>query len=180
MNFEHPITGSQLLTGGDEESSFLDESSVVIPDLVSSGELRLPDAIPNLSRMSRLSSSVTDGGNSNNCEGEFDMSSERFSSVVVTLLLVLSNEDMVLELLKTLSDNVSTSTVNVEPSTPGRPHKRGSSREELKMSTSASSPSLPVDRGGVFGRKCNLKHYSYVSELRFQSYNETYENDQGW
>jgi hypothetical protein len=179
MNFEHPMTGSQLLTGGDEESSFLDESSVGIPDLVSSVELRLPDASPNLSIMSRFSSTPKGDGNSNNCEGEFDTISERFSSMVVILLFVLSNDDTVLELLKILSDSVSTSIVNVEPSTPGRPHKRGSSREELKMSTSASSPSLPVDRGGVFGRKCNLKHYSCISVSRLQSYTKTYENGQG-
>lgn len=153
--------GSQLLLGGDEESNFLDKSSAGIPDLVSSvGELRLPDSSPNLSRMSTFSSADTDDGSSNKCEDEFDMSSARFSSVVVTLLLVLSNEDTVQELLKISSDSVSTSRVNVEPSTPGRPHRRGSSREELKTSTSASSPSLPADGGGVFGRKCNLKHCS--------------------
>lgn len=172
------MTGSQLLTGGDEESSFLDESSVGISDLVSSVELRFPDVSPNLSRTSRFSSSVTDDRNSN-CEGEFDTSSERFSSTVATLLLVLSNEDMVLELLKMLSDTVSTSTVNVEPSTPGRPYTRGSSREELKMSTSASSPSLPVDTG-VFGRKCNLKHCSCVSNSRLHSHAKIHENSHRW
>jgi hypothetical protein len=156
--------GSQLPSGGDEESTFLDESSVGIPDLVSSvGELRFPDPSPNLSRMLTFSSS---DGNSNR-EEEFDMSSERFSSVVVTLLLILSNEDIVLELLKISSDSVSTSRVNVEPSTPGRPHRRGSSREELKMSTSASSPSLLADGGGVFGRKCNLNH-SLFTHIRIK------------
>lgn len=80
--------------------------------------------------------------------------------MVATLLLVLSNDGMMLELLKISSDNNSTSRVNVEPSTPGRPHGSGSSREELKMSISASSPSLPAVGGGVFGRKCNLKHSS--------------------
>jgi hypothetical protein len=153
MNFEHPTMVSQPLAGGDEESTFLGKSSVRISDLVSSvGELRLPDPSPNLSRMLRFSSSVTDDGSSH----KFDMSSDRFSSAVVTLLFVLTNEDMVLELLKISSDSVSTSRVNVEPSTVGRPHKRGSSCEEVKMSTSASSPSLLADGGGVFGRKCNL------------------------
>jgi hypothetical protein len=80
--------------------------------------------------------------------------------VVATLLLVLSDDGMVLELVKTSSDSISTSRVNVEPSKPGKPHGRGSSREELKTSTSASSPSLLADGGGVFGRKCNLKHCS--------------------
>jgi len=124
MNFEHPTMVSQPLTGGDdEESTLLGKSSVRIPDLVSSvGELRLPDPSPNLSRMLRFSSSVTYDGSSHNCEYEFDMSSERFNSVVVTLLFVLSNEDMVLELMKISSDIVSTSRVNVEPSTLGRPH----------------------------------------------------------
>lgn len=164
MNFEHPKMVSQPLTGGDdEESTLLDESSVRIPDLVSSvGELRLPDPSPNLSRMLRFSSSVTYDGSSHNCEYEFDMSSERFNSVVVTLLFVLSSEDMVLELMKISSDIVSTSRVNVEPSTLGRPHCRGSSCEEVKMSTSASSPSLLADGGGVFGRKCNLQHCSSI------------------
>jgi hypothetical protein len=157
MNFEQPTMVSQPLRGGDEESTFLGKSSVRIPDFVSSvGELRLPDPSPNLSRMLRFSSSVTDDGSSQKFENEYDMSSETFSSVVVTLLFVLSNEDMVLELLMISSDTVSTSRVNVEPSTPGKPHKRGSSREEVKMSTSASSASLLADGGGVFGRKCNL------------------------
>jgi len=124
MNFEHPTMVSQPLTGGDdEESTLLGESSVRIPDLVSSvGELRLPDPSPNLSRMLRFSSSVAYDGSSHNCEYEFDISSERFNSVVVTLLFVLSNEDTVLELMKISSDTVSTSRVNVEPSTLGRPH----------------------------------------------------------
>jgi hypothetical protein len=159
---------SQPLTGGnDDESTFLDKSTVRIPDLVSSvGELRLPDPSPNLSRMLRFSSSVTDDGSSRNCEYEFDISSERFNSVVVTLLFVLSNKDIVLELLKISSDIVSTSRVNVEPSTLGIPHRRGSSCEEVKMSTSASSPSLPADGGGVFGRKCNLQDCSSVSKSK--------------
>jgi hypothetical protein len=157
MNFEHPTMVSQPLTGGNKESTFLGESSIRIPDLVSSvGELRLPHPSPNLSRMLRFSSSVTVDGSSNKCEHEFDMSSERFSSAVVTLLFILSNEDMVLELLKISSDCVSTSRVNVEPSTLGRPHRRGSSCEDVKMSTSASSPSPLADGGGVFGLKCNL------------------------
>jgi hypothetical protein len=57
---------SQLLLGGDEESSFLDKSSAGIPDLVSSvGEFRLPGPSPNLSRTSRFSSVITDDGSSN-------------------------------------------------------------------------------------------------------------------
>lgn len=70
MNFEHPTMVSQPLTGGDDkESTLLGESSVRIPDLVSSvGELRLPDPSPNLSRMLRFSSSGTYDGSSHKCE----------------------------------------------------------------------------------------------------------------
>jgi len=40
------------------------------------------------------------------------------------------------------------------------------------MSTSASSPSLLADGGGVFGRKCNLQHCSSVSKSREHNHTE--------
>jgi len=40
------------------------------------------------------------------------------------------------------------------------------------MSTSASSPSLLADGGGVFGRKCNLQHCSSVSKSRAHNHTE--------
>ncbi|PSN50496.1 hypothetical protein C0J52_10718 [Blattella germanica] len=74
------------------------------------------------------------------------VSSERFSSVVVTLIAEPSN---VLDGLLKTSESVSTSRDKVGLSTPGSPNRRGSSLEELKMSTSPSSPSLLAESGDM-------------------------------